>query len=248
MRRLSLLCWLIASPLIAGVWGARGVSHAFLVRGGLVYDVDGRGVAVYDAGNPAAIRRVAVIDSAAESLDGAFLGNDLLVLTRAGIDRYDGGNLALRAQIQGRGFEHLRANAEWIVAASASGARVWANDLTEVRRIAFTNHVNAIALKGDALYVALDQAGIAAVDLTTGNQTVLAENAKDLAVAGDTLYVAGGVNGLLAADVADPFAPRVIRREGAGEMNLARVAAAGTKIFASESPSTIRIFDGAGEV
>ena len=247
MRRLSLLCWLIASPLIAGVWGARGVSHAFLVRGNLVYDVDGRGVAVYDVTNPAAIRRTAVIESVAESLDGAFLGNDLLVLTRAGVDRYDG-NLALRAQIQGHGFEHLRANADWIVAASANGARVWANDLTEVRRIAFANRVNAIALKGDALYVALDQAGIAIVDLTTGNQDILAENAKDLTVAGDTLYVAGGVNGLLAADVADPFAPRVIRREGAGEMNLARVAAAGTKIFASESPSTIRIFDGAGEV
>ena len=42
----------------------------------------------------------------------------------------------MRAQIQGRGFDHLRANADWIVAASANGATVWANDLTEVRRIA----------------------------------------------------------------------------------------------------------------
>src|ERR1051326_7665250 len=104
MRRLSLflLLLLAASPLLAqsGVWGARGVSHAFLVRDNLVYDVDGRGVAVYDVSNPAAIRRTAVIDSEAESLDGAFLANgDLAVLTRAGVDIYDRGTLGFCAPI-----------------------------------------------------------------------------------------------------------------------------------------------------
>jgi hypothetical protein len=254
MRRLSLflLLLLAASPLLAqsGVWGARGVSHAFLVRDNLVYDVDGRGVAVYDVSNPAAIRRTAVIDSEAESLDGAFLANgDLAVLTRAGVDIYDRGTLGLRAQIPGHGFAHLRANENWIVAASANGATAWANDLTEVRRMTFASAVSAIALKGDALYAALGEGGVDVVDLTGARDvSVLAENAQDLAVAGDNLYVASGVNGLVVADATDPFAPRVTRREGAGTMNLAHVAVAGTKIFASESPSTIHVFDDAGEV
>lgn len=244
MRRLTLLLLIVCSPPPAAVWGERGISHAFLARGTLIYGVDGRGAALYDAND---FHRIAVAASGAESLDGAFLGDDVLVLTREGIDRYDPG-LTLRAQFPARGYEHLRASGPWIVAASANGATVWTNDFTEVRRIAFTNRVNAIALNGDALYVALDQFGIAIVDLTSGDQKVLAENAKDLAVSGDKLYVAGGVNGLLVADVLDPLAPRVIRRQGAGEMNLAHIAVAGTKIAASESPSTIRIFDQTGEI
>lgn len=251
MRRLSLFLLLVAAPLVAqtGVWGARGVSHAFLVRDTLVYDVDGRGVAVYDVANPAAIRRTAIVNSAAESLDGAFLANgDLAVLTRAGVDVYDRASLGLKAQLPGHGFTHLRADANWIVASSANGATVWMNDLTEARRLAFASSVSAIAMKGDALYVAHDQGGIDVVDLAGSDSSVLAENAQDLAVAGDTLYVAGGVNGLVVADVSDPLAPRVTRREGAGTMNLAHVAAAGTKIFAGESPSTIHVFDASGEV
>jgi len=173
MRRLFPFLLLACSPLLAqsGVWGARGVSHAFLVRDNLVYDVDGRGVAVYDVGDPAAIRRTAVIDSPAESLDGAFLANgDLAVLTRAGVDIHDRATLGLRAQLPGHGFAHLRANENWIVAASANGATVWANDLTEVERIAFPSAVSAIALKGDALYVALDQNGIEIVDLSRSEE------------------------------------------------------------------------------
>src|ERR1051326_6577014 len=109
MRRLSLflLLLLAASPLLAqsGVWGARGGSHAVLVRGNLVYDVDGRGGAVYDVSNPAAISRTAVIDSEAESLDGAFLANgDLAVLTRAGVDIYDRGTLGFCRPTPRRGF------------------------------------------------------------------------------------------------------------------------------------------------
>ena len=252
MRRLPLFLLLAASPLLAqsGVWGARGVSHAFLVRDNLVYDVDGRGVAVYDVSNPAAIRRTAVIDSAAESLDGAFLANgDLAVVTRAGVDIYDSASLALRAQLPGHGFTHLRANEKWIVAASANGATVWANDLTQAKTIAFANAVNAIALKGDALYAALGEGGIDIVDLAGAHDfSFLAANGQDLAIVGDNLYIAAGVDGLVVADLADPFDPRVTRREGAGEINLAHVAVAGTKIFASEPPSTIRVFDAAGEI
>ena len=94
MKRLFPLLILVCSPLLAqsGVWGARGVSHAFLVRDNGVYDIDGRGVAQYDVSDPAAIRRAAVIDTEGESLDGAFAANgDLLVLTRLGIDRFDRG-------------------------------------------------------------------------------------------------------------------------------------------------------------
>lgn len=244
MRRLTLFLLFVCSPLSAAVWGSRGVSHAFLVRDNLVYDIDGRGVAVYDTTK---FQRVNVVESSSETLDGAFAGGGLLVLTRQGIDRYDL-NLALREQFPARGFTHLRANDNWIVTAAATSITVWTNDLTQARKLTFMNHVNAIALNGDALYVALDQFGIAVVDLTTGNQGVVAENAQDLAVAGDKLYVASGVNGLVVADITDPLAPHVIRRQGAGETDLAHVAVAGTRVAASESPSTIHIFDDSGEV
>jgi len=244
MRRLTLFLLLACSPLSAAVWGSRGVSHAFLVRDTLVYDIDGRGVAVYDTTK---FQRVNVVESSAETLDGAFAGGGLLVLTRQGIDRYDL-NLGLREQFPARGFTHLRANENWIVTAAATSITVRRNDLTQARQLTFMNHVNAIALNGDALYVALDQFGIAVVDLTTGNQGVVAENAQDLAVAGDRLYVASGVNGLVVADITDPLAPHVIRRQGAGETDLAHVAVAGTRVAASESPSTIHIFDEGGEV
>jgi hypothetical protein len=244
MNRLTLFLLLVCAPLSAGVWGSRGVSHAFLVRDNLVYDFDGRGVAVYDTTK---FQRVNVVESNAETLDGAFVGDDLLVVTRQGIDRYDP-NLALREHFPARGFTHLRANDNWIVTAAATSITAWTRDLSEARKVTFMNRVNAIALNGDALYVALDQFGIAVVDLATGAQSVVAETAQDLAVAGDRLYVAGGVNGLVVADISDPLAPRVIRRQGAGETNLARIAVAGTRVAASESTSTIRIFDDSGEV
>ena len=244
MNRLTLFLLLVCAPLSAGVWGSRGVSHAFLVRDNLVYDIDGRGVAVYDTTK---FQRVNVVESSAETLDGAFVGDDLLVVTRQGIDRYDP-NLALHEHLPAHGFTHLRANDNWIVTAAATSITAWTRDLSEARKVTFMNRVNAIALNGDALYVALDQFGIAVVDLATGAQSVVAETAQDLAVAGDKLYVAGGVNGLVVADISDPLAPRVIRRQGAGETNLARIAVAGTRIAASESTSTIRIFDDSGEV
>jgi hypothetical protein len=258
VRKALPLLFFLSAPLFAqsGVWGSRGISHAFLVRDNLVYDVDGRGVSVYDVSNPAAIRRVAVAEEEAESLDGAFLpGGDLLVLTRQGVDRYQTdatGRLALLARYPAHGFAHLRANAAWVVTASANGVSVWqlgSDGLTQIRQLSFAKHVNAIALAGDALYVAVDQVGIQVVDASGERETsVLAENAQDLAVAGDKLTVAGGVNGLLVADIADPFAPLVVRRSGAGEMNLAHVAVAGTRIFGSDAPSTIRIFGDSGEI
>jgi len=243
MRRLAPLLLLFSSTLLAqsGVWGARGVSHAFLVRGNSVFDIDGRGVALYDVAN---FTRVAVANSDAESLDGAFAANgDLLVLTRAGIDRYDA-QLARLSHTDGTGFEHLRANDKYVVTAGPNDVAVLNGS-----PLHFASHINAIALNGDALYVALEQTGIAVVDLTGANDTtILPENAKDLAVAGDKLVIAGGVDGLLVADIADPFAPRIVRREGAGVTNVARVAAAGTKIFAGESPSTIRVYDDSGQI
>jgi len=250
MKRLFPLLILVCSPLLAqsGVWGARGVSHAFLVRDNVVYDIDGRGVAQYDVSDPAAIRRAAVIDTEGESLDGAFAANgDLLVLTRLGIDRFDRG-LAPVAHTPARGYAHLRANDKWIVAASAKGVTVFAPDMSEAQHAIFTNNINAIALAGDALYVAVDKVGISVIDLTGAQDpSVLPENAQDLAVDGNRLYIAGGVDGLVVADITDPLAPNVVRRSGAGESDLARVAVSGAKVYASEAGTTIRIFDDSGQ-
>ena len=251
MRRLFPILLLVSLPLFAqsGVWGARGISHAFLVRDNLVYDVDGRGVALYDVSDPSNIRRVSVTETNSEAIDGVLLGNgDLLVLTRLRVERFDR-NLAHLAEFPAEGYAHLRANGKWTVAASAKGITLFGDDGSEGQHFLFTNSINAIALAGDVLYVAVDKTGVEIIDLTTMTEAgILPENAQDLAVNGDKLYIAAGVDGLLIADIADPLAPSVVRRSGAGETNLAHVAVAGTRVFAGESPSTIRIFDDSGQI
>jgi len=242
--------FLLCSPLFAqsGVWGSRGISRAFLVRDHLVYDVDGRGVTLYDVTNPAAIRRVAVAEGRAESLDGVFDDFGLLVLTRNGIDAYLT-NLELRSQIDAPGYRHLRANGKYMVTASSDEVAVWDLSTLGMRnKIDFPGQqITSIALSGNALYVGIDRGSVEVFDLSGPRDIVyFPETANDMVIDGNRLYIAAGVQGLVVADISDPFAPRVIRQDGAGEINLTRVAVAGTKIAAIEPPSTVRLFDDHG--
>src|SRR5437016_10541100 len=87
VRRLLLLAILLPTCAFAqsGVWGLRGITRRLLVRGSFVVDVDGRGVAVYDANT---LRRLDAVETEGESVDGAFAGDTLIALTRGGFERF----------------------------------------------------------------------------------------------------------------------------------------------------------------
>lgn len=255
-RTIFLLLLVIPTSLFAqsGVWGARGITHQLLPHGNFVVDVDGRGVAVYDVSNPAKITRVAVADSNSETLDGALLDDTTLaVMTRIGIDRYafgSDGSISLLSHQPTDGYTQIRSNGKWIAAASTSSIAIFTpqpdrivQQMTIPIPIMSAN-VAAIALAGDALYVAQGAGGIAVYDLTSGTQAAyLPEIANDLAVSGTTLAIASGVNGLVLADVSAPLAPHVVGRTSAGSVNLARIAIGSGHVFAAESPSTVYEFD-----
>src|SRR5436190_1683838 len=87
MRRALFLALLIPTCALAqtGTWGLRGITRRFVVRADRVFAIDGRGVAVYDAST---LRRVDVAETDAESVDAAFAGDTLFVLTRDGFQRF----------------------------------------------------------------------------------------------------------------------------------------------------------------
>ena len=69
MRRFILLFLLVPACALAqsGVWGLRGITRRFVVHGNIVYAVDGRGVAAYDA---TTLKRLQTIETESESLHG----------------------------------------------------------------------------------------------------------------------------------------------------------------------------------
>src|SRR5438128_1974216 len=87
VRRFIFLFLLLPACALAqsGVWGLRGITKRFVIHGNIVYAVDGRGVAAYDA---TTLKRIAVAETDAESLDAAFTGDTLVVLTRTGLARF----------------------------------------------------------------------------------------------------------------------------------------------------------------
>jgi len=249
---LFILLFVLLVPLFAqaqsGVWGARGSSHEFLIRGNRLFDVDGRGVAVYDVANPAKIVRTGVTTTAAEALDGAFVdANTLVVVTTADIERFavsNDGALTLLSQIAASGLQRIRSNGRWVAAAGATRVIVYDTTLAQPATYYFDGTISAIALAGDALYVAQGANGISVVDLTGAVPNgALAEYANDVVVSNDTLAIASGVTGLVVADISNPLVPRVVGRTGAGSMNLARVAISGTRVYAGESPNLVYVFD-----
>lgn len=248
-RLIFLLLFLLPFSAFAqsGMWGARGVSHAFLPRGSQVFDIDGRGVSVYDVSSPAQIRRVAVQSTSAESLDGAFLdATTLAVLTTSGIDRFgvsSSGALTLQSHLDAPGFQHLRASGGRLIAAGTNNITVYANDAA-VAKFTLMSAITTIVTAGDALYVAQGQNGITVIDLTgVKASSVVAEVANDLVVDGGRLTIASGVDGLVVADISDPLAPRVTGRFGAGLIDLAHIAASGTRAYGTEAPDVVDEFD-----
>lgn len=253
--RLLVLALLVFVSLAAhaqsGIWGARGITRQFLVRGNQVIAIDGRGVASYDVSNPAAVRRLSAIQRDDESLYGALIGtSELAVLTRGGIDRYtisSTGALSLHSQLPLSGYTALYGNGDLLAGVSPNGITLWRpseEGLDQLAQYPTNGVVNAIAFHNNIIYVAVEGAAIYAYRTNdTTPIAIIPTNGRGLAISGNTLYAAAGVNGLIAYDITNDATPRELARLGAGEVNLQSVAASGTRVYASEATNRIHVYD-----
>lgn len=256
--RLRKLLGLLILPLISsavaaqpqGVWGERGISKRFVVRGSLLYAADGRGVSVYDVANPAAIRKVDVESGDAESTGLAFAGdNDLVVATSQGIDRFSvnpDGTLARLTSIEVQGgVSHIAATASHVIVAADRTLMIFqrsASGLALQDQTLFEQTIRALTVSGNVAFAAVQRAAIYAIDINSAETiNTIAVDALDLAVSGSTLWAAADVRGLFAVDVATQ---NVLGVTGAGEFRLSRIAASGSRVYAVEAPDRVHFFDG----
>jgi hypothetical protein len=255
MRRLPLqvlLCLFLSLPALAqGVWGARGASRAFALRGSTLYAADGRGVSVYDVRS--GVTRIDVESGDDETYDVALLGTDSLVLaTRTGVERFSvaaDGTLDRLSWTAAPGpVTEIAANARYAAAASGEIVTIYeteGDELTIARRITLSERITSLAFVGDHLYVsAVGQPlrvylppAAAVVELLAGVE------ALDMAVANGVLWAASEDDGLVALDVANPASPRVLSITGQNELRFSSVAAAGSRVFAFEHPDTLHVYD-----
>jgi hypothetical protein len=254
LRLFSLLLVLLPATLLAqsGIWGARGISRQFLVRGNQVIAIDGRGVASYDVSDPSHVRRISAIQRDDESLSGALLGTtELAVLTRGGIDRYAigaDGALTLHSELPLSGYTAIFGNGQLLAGAGVNGLTIWRaseEGLDPIGQFATNGVVNAVAFHGNAVYAGIEGIATYVFSLDGGADpiAIIATNSRGLAVSGDVLYSAAAVNGLVAYDISNDAAPRELARLEAGSVNLQAVAASGTRVYASEAGNLIHVYD-----
>lgn len=241
MRRCSVifLAALWAAATLGGEWGSRGITRRFVQRGGKVLAADGRGVAVYDV-TRSPVTRDTVVETGAESLDLTFLNDhEIAVATRSGIERYDL-NLNFVARYPDAASQ-LTANGRSVAAITPDGVAIWDNtEFVFARRFPLPQPAAAVAWHGDTLIAAVP--GIGLYFFGDGDPLFLPENARDIAVVGDTLYVAAGINGIVTYDL-KTSPPSSTSRIDSGERNFAHVAAGNQRLFASELPDTISVYD-----
>lgn len=242
MRRLVLILLFLPACVFAqsGVWGLRGITKRFVVRGNVIYDVDGRGVATYDA---ATLQRLGSVETDAESLDAAFTGDTLAVLTRGGIERFAAASLSRIDRQLIPPSTHIASNGTLIAAAGPDGVRVYDGQ----QLIALwpqTQAIRAMVWHGDALIVATAGFGVTILDGASGAPiTTIGESALDLALDGDLLYTASGPDGLAIYDVSDPSVPRFVSRTAESDGFHQLVAVGGGRAVTAEIGKSIRVFD-----
>ncbi|HET7433963.1 MAG TPA: hypothetical protein VFN10_04530 [Thermoanaerobaculia bacterium] len=248
-KSLLFLALLVTATAHAGMWGSRGVSRRFLANGDRLYVADGRGVSLYDVSNPANIQRLDVEISDTETRDLAFAGSDMLVVaTKGGIDRFavasDGTLSRLESIPVAGGAAHVAGDATRIAAITSTGLTIYERGGTRIAEISISKTVNALLSIGSYLYVAVDREGIYFYDgSSTEPDGYVAVDARDLSRSGNTLWAAAGASGIAAIDVTNPAAPRILTYAGAGEVNMTRIAAGASRVFAGQGADTIFAFD-----
>lgn len=256
VRKLVLLSLLSLSLAVSaqpqqGIWGERGISRRFLVRGNLLYAADGRGVSVYDISNPSAIRRIDVESGDAESRDLAFIGaSDLVVATSAGLDRFavnaDGTLARMGTTEVAGGVTRVAGTATRVAAAARRTLLVLSrtNDALAIEHSkTFTNTIGALVASGTTAYAAVERSAIYAIDMNSGETVnTIAVDATGLAIAGSTLWASANSRGVFAIEIPSGRIRGIV---GAGDHRFIDVAAAGSRAYALEAPNRVSIIDGA---
>jgi hypothetical protein len=239
VRRLILFLLLFPTLALAGTWGLRGITKRFLVRGDRVYAIDGRGVAVYDA---SALTKIATAETEAESLDGAFVGDTLVVLTRAGFERFTPALQRISAQ-ETPPATRVASNGELVAAGGPGGVRIW-RGAAQIGSWMTDRQVSALAWRGNALFVAADTIGVQVLDGESGAPIgTVGETALDIAVDGDFLYAASGYGGLAIYDVRDPLNAQLVSRTAPSEGFYQLVAVSAGRVVVAEETRRVRVFD-----
>lgn len=262
MRRILLLIAL-TTPLFAqnaGVWGQRGASHRFVIRNGVLYAADGRGVSVYDVGDIHNLRRFDLETGDDETRDLAVMGNDLVVATSAGVERFaitENSQLDRLGSTTSTGATtRIAASAQFAAASNEKTLNILernheTNGLSVVRKITYADPITAIAFVSDLLYVAVDREPLRVYAPPDSEpvKVLPGVNAAALALSEDNgvLWAASSADGLTAINVRTPENPKVIGSTGTNELHLAGVAASGTRVYAFESPDRIYVFDATEE-
>jgi hypothetical protein len=252
--RKILLLLVLSLPLLAqtpqGVWGERGISRRFVLRGELLYAADGRGVSVYDVSNPAAIRRIDVESGDDETRDLALVGStDVVVATSQGIDRFsinaDGTLTRLGSVEIDGGVTRIAASSTRIAAAAGKSLLLLertGDALAVDQQRTFTENIRALAARGSIAYAAVERTAVFGIDMTSGETVAtIGVDALGLAITGSTLWAAADIRGLFAVDL---NTSSIVGAVGERTYRFADVAADGARVYATEGADRIHVFDG----
>lgn len=246
-----LLFAISALPAPAATWGSRGISRSFVVRGSLLYAADGRGVSVYDVSDAARPRRADLETGDDETRDLAFMGaSDLVVATRAGVDRFAVGADGLLSRLESLALS----GGAGVIAASPSHAAAAAGRevavlerkdgrLRQRTRLRMSADVAALAFVEGLLYVSLVREGTF-VFAPPSSEAVAAlpTSPTSFALSGDRLWAASASQGLVEIDVRDPAAPRIVRKTPVSGSPTS-LAADGDIVVTVEPPDRVDVYD-----
>jgi hypothetical protein len=242
----------LAQPLAAGLWGSRGISHAFELDENHLYVADGRGVSAYDVADPRNVRRIDVELGDDESHDLALSGAGALVLaTDGGLDWFTvggDGTLTRAGRSTSLGaVNRVAANAGYVVAGGGKSIvfLAWAEGgLQHVRTVRAKSDVRDLLFVDGFVYAGFDGGGVTVYSTDTFEPVAsISIEAPSFARAGETLWIAANQSGLQSYDISDPAAPAFIARVGKNEIRAEAVAVAGNRAYVMEKPDVVRVYD-----
>lgn len=237
----------------AGVWGERGHPRQVLLRGSLAYAADGRGIAVYDISDPAAIRVVHIESRRAETFDAAWMGDrELVVATATGVERFTvapNGALGFAGDLPTQQpVKTVAATPTWGAAASGRDVALFElipGGLRRTSLMMMQADVIAMAAVDDHLYVSVDRRGTYVFRPPSTEQvTFIPQTANAFALAGKILWGTAPAGGIAAFDVEDPADPRRISIS-AMDTRYDDVAASGSHVYARTVTGSVHVLDAA---
>lgn len=242
---------LFATSLLAGMWGSRGVSHTFELRGDRLYVADGRGVSVYDVADPAHVQRLDVEIGDDESHDLAIAGGRLYLATSGGVEWFSvgtDGTLSREGRAENLGFvNRVAARGDYVVAGGGKSIYVLAweqGELHQLRTYATRSAVRDLTFVKDFVYAGFDGGGVTVYSPeAAGAVAMISIESPTFDVDGETLWIASNQSGLQSFDVRDPASPQFIARVGKNEIHAETVAVANGRAYVMERPDIVRIYD-----